>query len=221
MLRLRQSSSINPLESVHPHSTCIRYCDRRLQHCLGLHNCCNTCRSELCHPCRQAAITGSRMFATANRYVGVCDAFTAVCWRDILSTACRACASSGVSVSPAVYSAARVFRPKAPVSQQITRAYRQTVTAAAAAPQLKEVNHSEIASKVKRQLLINGKFVDAIGGKLLGAESWPYAQQLSFHAAEVHEFTSTVCCNLHALTKQLPLFQAHSILHQLQFSLCR
>ena len=75
------------------------------------------------------------------------------------------CASSSVSVSPAAYSAARVFRPKAPVSHQLTRAYRQTVTAAAAAPQLKEVNHSEIANKVKRQLLINGKFVDAIGGE--------------------------------------------------------
>ena len=48
-----------------------------------------------------------------------------------------------------------------------TRAYRQTVVAAAAAPQLKDIDHSDIASKVKRQLLINGKFVDAIGGKVV------------------------------------------------------
>ena len=58
-----------------------------------------------------------------------------------------------------------MFRPKAPLAPAFTRAYRQTVVAAAAAPQLKDIDHSDIASKVKRQLLINGKFVDAIGGK--------------------------------------------------------
>lgn len=41
------------------------------------------------------------------------------------------------------------------------------MVAVAAAPQLKEIDHSDIASKVKRQLLINGKFVDAIGGIVL------------------------------------------------------
>lgn len=111
-------------------------------------------------------MTGSRIFATATpccplRCCVRCEG------EDLQFAKRRACAPSTVTVSPAAYSAARVFRPKAPESHQITRAYRQTVTAAAAAPQLKEINYSEIANKVKRQLLINGKFVDAIGGELI------------------------------------------------------
>jgi hypothetical protein len=58
-----------------------------------------------------------------------------------------------------------VFRPKAPAAHTFSRAFRPAVVAAAAAPQLKDIDHSDIASKVKRQLLINGKFVDAIGGE--------------------------------------------------------
>jgi len=58
-----------------------------------------------------------------------------------------------------------VFRQKAPATHTFSRAFRPAVVAAAAAPQLKDIDHSEIASKVKRQLLINGKFVDAIGGE--------------------------------------------------------
>lgn len=77
--------------------------------------------------------------------------------------ACRACA--GANVTPAAYSSARVFRQKAPATHTFSRAFRPAVVAAAAAPQLKDIDHSEIASKVKRQLLINGKFVDAIGGE--------------------------------------------------------
>ena len=96
-----------------------------------------------------------------------------------------------MSVSPAAYSAARVFRPKAPVSQQITRAYRQTVSAAAAAPQLKEVNHSEIANKVKRQLLINGTFVDAIGGELPSAVSSAYTQKLRLQSHALYQNLNT------------------------------
>ena len=65
---------------------------------------------------------------------------------------------------PAAHTAARFFRPTAPIARTFTRGFRPAVVAAAAAPQLKEIDHSDIANKVKRQLLINGKFVDAIGG---------------------------------------------------------
>lgn len=114
---------------------------------------------------RQAAIAGSRIFAQAQ-------------------TSLRA--SSGVAVTPNAYSAAKVFRQRAPVAPAFTRAYRQTVVAAAAAPQLKEIDHSDIASKVKRQLLINGKFVDAIGGETFGTED-PRTGEIYTQVAEAQE----------------------------------
>ena len=70
-------------------------------------------------------------------------------------------------MTPAAHTAARVFRPAAPAARTFTRGFRCAVVAVAAAPQLKEIDHSDIANKVKRQLLINGKFVDAIGGIVL------------------------------------------------------
>lgn len=111
---------------------------------------------------RQAAINGSRIFAHAN----------------------RACA--GASLTPAAHSSARVFRAKAPVSHTFSRAFRPAVVAAAAAPQLKDIDHSDIASKVKRQLLINGKFVDAIGGETFGTED-PRTGEIYTQVAEAQE----------------------------------
>ena len=91
-----------------------------------------------------------------------------------LSHACRACAVA--NVTPAAYSSTRVFRPKAPAAHTFSRAFRPAVVAAAAAPQLKDIDHSDIASKVKRQLLINGKFVDAIGGEAAQYQHQPDMQ---------------------------------------------
>lgn len=112
-------------------------------------------------------MSGTRIFAQANKYDLVLATVssrsaTPPLGADLLY-ACRACA--GASITPAAYSSARVFRPKASTTQTFSRAFRPAVVAAAAAPQLKDIDHSDIASKVKRQLLINGKFVDAIGGK--------------------------------------------------------
>ncbi|KAL0035681.1 hypothetical protein WJX79_008312 [Trebouxia sp. C0005] len=111
---------------------------------------------------RQAAITGSRVFAQAN----------------------RACAVA--KVTPAAHSSTRVFRPKAPATHTFSRAFRPAVVAAAAAPQLKDIDHSDIASKVKRQLLINGKFVDAIGGETFGTED-PRTGEIYTQVAEAQE----------------------------------
>jgi len=69
-----------------------------------------------------------------------------------------------------------VFRPRAPAAHTFSRAFRPAVVAAAAAPQLKDIDHSDIASKVKRQLLINGKFVDAIGGEAAQHQHQPDMQ---------------------------------------------
>ncbi|DBB05307.1 TPA: Aldehyde dehydrogenase 2 member B7, mitochondrial [Trebouxia sp. C0006] len=111
---------------------------------------------------RQAAITGSRVFAQVN----------------------RACAAA--DVTPAAYSSTRVFRPRAPAAHTFSRAFRPAVVAAAAAPQLKDIDHSDIASKVKRQLLINGKFVDAIGGETFGTED-PRTGEIYTQVAEAQE----------------------------------
>ena len=114
-----------------------------------------------------------------------------------LSHACRACAVA--NVTPAAYSSTRVFRPKVPAAHTFSRAFRPAVVAAAAAPQLKDIDHSDIASKVKRQLLINGKFVDAIGGEAAhyqhqpDMQSSPYLLTARMQTALLTAFSMFTC----------------------------